>query len=678
MNNKQINVLVVDNNPVIVKALSSFLLKKDCIVQTADNGLKALEIIRSNNSIDIVFTDLLMPLVEGDVLCKIIKSQPEFEHIFVVILSAMPSDARTEALKEIPYDLCYPKGHILELGKQVQEALASYEAKKLGINETQQHIPVEGDVEPSEYKAITSELVSKTNYLNSILSGLTEGVVELDSFGVVIGVNESAMKILGISQVDLIGQDFSSLMDWGKHRKTIRSWVGGQLIMQGGESLFLNETNPLSFNDKIVTCNLSVMNEGDYTFGIVILHDISRQHRAEKNKKQIDSAMALMRKMDAMRGMAGGFAHDFNNLLAAICGNLDMFLMTQNSKDDDADSNNDLIINSKHAAEVAVDLTRRISSFSNFGIVRRIKFEMSSLIQECADKYFSELDANLKLNLETANIPVMVDDEEVYTVLSNIFENSIEAKTDEKLEISITTQAVDFELPQLQHGQYIPAGKYGQIIITDNGKGVALANIIKVFDPYFSTKERGSNKGMGLGLAMVYSLMRSHGGYVVFSSELGVGTTISLFFPVEEIEEAVEPEEEIIKPLAIITNADKQLVNLNQVMLIYLGYEVLIFDTIEDITHTLKTDNLTELAWDTSKPVVVLCGVNNCQIASIETLQKDLLIYVPEFRIIAMCENDSIKEISGESALPTIKIPFTMDQLQHTLETAGVEVNPLC
>ncbi|MGL1932904.1 MAG: response regulator [Desulfotalea sp.] len=676
MDTKQINVLVVDNNPVIVKTMSSFLIKKGCDVKTADDGLVALDVLR-DNPIDIVFTDLLMPLVEGDVLCEIIKRKPEYQHIFVIILSAIPENARNKALKNIPYDICYSKGHILDMGKQVHEALKHYQShisgnciddlKLVGRSITELNNSPNID-------SITAELVSKNNYLNLVLGGLNEGVVELDSLGIIVGVNDSATKLINALQVDLIGKTLVNIIEWGEHEPQVKSWIGEQVIMNKANSLDINESAPLILNDRVISCNFKVLTDGDKSFGIVIMHDISRQHHAEIHQLQSDSAFSLMNKMDAIQGMAGGFAHDFNNLLAAICGNLDLILLN-GDKSSIADTMS-LVKKSKHAADVAVDLTRRVSSFSNFSTIRQNVIELSDTVSDYSKIYFADKNCSVKFDFTQTKNEINGDAEEIKTILSHIFTNSIEASVEKKAEIIINTKRVHFEESQLVSGQYIPAGDYGCIIITDKGVGIEKRNLAKVFDPYFSSKDRGSDKGMGLGLAVVYSLIRNHGGYVALASVPHEKTEVSLYFPI--IEQNTE-NEKIIKPLSVIIEADQQLANLCQVMLVYMGFESIAVKSINELIIFFTSKKWSEIAVDNSHPVVVICDVSDYEVKDLNFLQKELRNNnLEDYRIIGVCDRDKCKDLAVNGLMQIVEKPFDLNLLQHAIASEGIILKPTC
>jgi signal transduction histidine kinase len=125
---------------------------------------------------------------------------------------------------------------------------------------------------------------------------------------------------------------------------------------------------------------------------------------------------------------------------------------------------------------------------------------------------------------------VYVDPEEIDQAIKNVLKNGCEAAEDGRIEIRLDKST--FDTPQLLSGQYVSAGTYGVVEIRDFGKGIDREQLFRVFDPYFSTKERGSLKGMGLGLTVVYATLRNHGGHVVVDSEEGTGTTVSLYLPI--------------------------------------------------------------------------------------------------------------------------------------------------
>ena len=137
---------------------------------------------------------------------------------------------------------------------------------------------------------------------------------------------------------------------------------------------------------------------------------------------------------------------------------------------------------------------------------------------------------------------VYADPEELSQAIVNVLQNAVEASSGQRIEITIAEN--EFSIPQLMSGQYVPAGKYVRIDICDSGRGIRPEQLFRIFDPYYSTKERGALKGMGLGLTVVYAILRNHGGYVVVSSKPNQGTTVSLYLPARRDDEINFPSQE--------------------------------------------------------------------------------------------------------------------------------------
>ena len=122
-------VLVVDNNPVLLKALSAILEKEGCEVRAVDNGLEAIETLKGFFP-EMVFTDLVMPLVGGEQLCRIIRNTPQLAGIYVVVISAVVLEEEEHILQNLDCDLCIAKGSLREMRLHVLEALRQYRQKE--------------------------------------------------------------------------------------------------------------------------------------------------------------------------------------------------------------------------------------------------------------------------------------------------------------------------------------------------------------------------------------------------------------------------------------------------------------------------------------------------------------------------------------------------------------------
>ncbi len=658
-----IKALVVDNNPVLLKAVATILSQEGCLVKSAETGLAALEIMQDYEP-DIVFTDLIMPLVSGEQLCRIIRNTKKHEGIFIVVLSGIILEDSERIIREIACDLCIAKGNLQEIRQHVREALEAYKARKAVSSRTggmNTRIPL--GLKPSE---VTSELLSEKKHLVQILANLEEGILELSHQGKIVTVNKAALHILSCREELLVGRSFPEAVDWGSLCEPISRWTAEQLIGQGMKPLEILEDSPLQLGGKILTGSFLPVREGDSVFGLCILRDITRQYRAEKHNQELDNAIKLVKKMDAMSCMAGGVAHDFNNLLTVICGNLDIATLFGGSQSEA--QRNKLIEQAKRAALAAVDLTRQISCFSNFGIVSRENVGIGQLVRTAVERFFEGEAGDYTITAVGEDSQVYGDPEEISQAIANVLKNGVEASDGGPIEVTIGTD--HFNAPQLMSGQYVPAGSYAKIEIRDGGRGIDREQIFRIFDPYYSTKERGALKGMGLGLTVVYATLRNHGGHVVVSSELQRGTTVTLFLPVlRDMRDSkdlgpAEKAHTIRYRHALLIEPDNQMRDIGRIMLEHLGFTVVAAGNRAGALAALQ-----QLTADPLLPlpltILDLSDVNGE--SAIETCRL-LHEIEPDLRVIAMSGTilDPVmrdcRDFGFVNALPK---PYSMDSLKH-------------
>jgi two-component system, cell cycle sensor histidine kinase and response regulator CckA len=588
-----IKALVVDNNPVLLRAVAALLEQEGCQVKTACNGLEAIEILQEYHP-DILFTDMIMPLVGGDRLCKIIRKSPRLKDIFLVILSAVIFEDGERILTGFDYDLCIAKGSLDELREHLREALSLFTQK---IRLSKRILGHEGEA-GSQIVSVLEELLSEKSHLKEIFENLREGVIELSPFGKIVSLNQAAVKILNCDMEELIGIPFSSL-SWGNHVEKVMLWLEDEVRKKGGHILEVTELDPLRMHDKTLSASFVPVREDNTVFAVCIIRDITRQFRAEQQKHEFDKAIRLVKKMDSMSCMAGGVAHDFNNLMTVVCGNLDIInLAGMNSN---MDENGILLDNARKAAYLTVDLVRKISCFSPFGIISREDVVIEELVAATLAGFFQESPGSYVFDVGKNKNIVNIDAEQIAIALRNVLQNAVEAGATGKIRVSIAKEI--FDAPSIRSGQYVPEGNFVKVSIKDRGKGIESENLLKIFDPYYSTKQRCAIKGMGLGLTIVYSTLRNHGGYVVVESEFGKGTEVSLFLPfsrsLADIKDA-DCKGNLLKRHILLMEPDEQLRVIGKIMLEYLGYQTLIATNKEEamaaVMRAAKSENLLSMA----------------------------------------------------------------------------------
>ena len=242
------------------------------------------------------------------------------------------------------------------------------------------------------------------------------------------------------------------------------------------------------------------------------IHDISERKRMEKE-------MIKAQKLESLGVLAGGIAHDFNNLLTGILGNISLAKMYV----DPAAKVCKRLEEAEKASERARDLTRQLLTFSKGGTPVKNTASMAQILTDCAN--FALRGANVKCDFDLSGDlwAVEVDEGQMSQVVNNLIINAGHAMPDGGI-ITVRAENVmigcDTTLP-LQKGRYI------WISIQDKGIGIPEEHLPKIFDPYFTTKEKGS----GLGLATVYSIIQNHDGYIGVESTVGDGTVFHLYLP---------------------------------------------------------------------------------------------------------------------------------------------------
>lgn len=654
--------LVVDNNPVLLRAVSSILEKEGCEVERAVNGLEALDLLKTYTP-DIVFTDLVMPFISGEQLCKIIRENPDLKDVFLVVVSGIVLEDIENLLADQYFDFCIAKGNLSELRGHIREALnRKLERKGSEARDPENVLPkIPVGLLPS---TIATELLSEKRHLSRVLENLDEGIVELNMSGIVVSLNRAAQEILGLREESIIGCGFADY-PWGESQEKVREWLTVQLPDPAGEQLEIQEDFPVLLNDRVITASfIPVRHEGG-VFGLCILRDITRQYRAEEHERELNNAIKLVTKMEAMSYMAGGIAHDFNNLLTVICGNLDM--LNHGAAPGMTADQVHLLQHARSAAFMAVDLTRKISNSSPFGIVSRQQYVLEDLVEETVHHFNTLHSAEVFNEYIGERSRVNVNPEQIATALTNILQNAVEAG--DQVSIKVTTRAAELVTPYIHSGQYLPAGSYACIAVRDNGQGIARENLLKIFDPYFSTKARGTSKGMGLGLTVVYATMRNHGGYVVVESTPGAGTIVSCYLP-RYGQAAGDTERDRIergsRSRVLLIENDSQMQDVCRIMLEYLGNEVTIADGLQDALARLKEREAT--------------GVEQIQVVMIDPSQElspdharicsSMTEIAREVKIIVTggsVRNPVMKDYRRFGYAGALPKPFTLDSLKHVL-----------
>jgi CheY-like chemotaxis protein len=263
--------------------------------------------------------------------------------------------------------------------------------------------------------------------------------------------------------------------------------------------------------------------------------------------------------------LAGGIAHDFNNILAAILGSISLSKLDLKR----AGRTYKLLEEAETACSRAKELTQQLLTFSRGGAPIRKAASITELIMASSAFALRGSKVSCDLRISDGLWPADVDVGQISQVIHNLILNADQAMPAGGV-IHVAGDNTD-----VVHSDGLPLqpGRYLKISVKDRGTGIPEEHLSKIFDPYFTTKRKGS----GLGLAMVYSILKRHGGHITVESKLGVGTTFHVFLPASE-KEAPEIMEEKRGPVAgkgkVLVMDDEEMVRaLAQEMLVHIGYD---------------------------------------------------------------------------------------------------------
>jgi PAS domain S-box-containing protein len=286
--------------------------------------------------------------------------------------------------------------------------------------------------------------------------------------------------------------------------------------------------------------------------------------------RKMEEELVRAQKLESVGILAGGLAHDFNNLLGIILGNISLAQMDMSPATQ--------IFKALKAAEKAVcdsrALTQQLITFSLGGApVRRIE-SIQEILEGAVNLALAGSNLRCEFRSNEDLWRINCDSEQIRQVLMSLLMNAREAMPEGGI---IEVAATNLQLPE---GEILSlkGGKYVRISLTDHGTGIPEAHLGRIFDPYFSTKERGTQKGMGLGLTIAYSIVKRHEGHISVISQEGTGTTFHIYLPAFEssLAKKVDWEErpELGKGRVLFMDDEDMFRELATRMLSFIGYEV--------------------------------------------------------------------------------------------------------
>jgi len=389
----------------------------------------------------------------------------------------------------------------------------------------------------------------------ALLDATTEAAaVLMDLEGVILALNQTAAEYLssgvdnpiGACMYDLYPPDLARLTE-SRVNETIRSGKPTRFEDERGGRVFDNRIFP------IPDARGKVARVAQFGYDIT-----------EKRKMEVE--LLKVEKLKSVGVLAGGIAHDFNNILTAIAGNIGLAKMSVAP----GDRVYDMLVDAERASLQAKELTLQLLTFSKGGAPIRETTSIAELVRDSATFVLRGSNVRCRFSLPEDLWAVDADPGQMSQVIQNLVINADQAMPGGGI-IQIKAENVQMSA---EHSLPLEPGKYVRLSVTDEGIGISEEHLERMFEPYFTTKQKGS----GLGLATAYSIIRKHDGHLAVESELGVGTTFYIYLPASARE---APREDAVteNPLSgtgrILVMDDEEMIR--QVVariLVGFGYEV--------------------------------------------------------------------------------------------------------
>jgi PAS domain S-box-containing protein len=403
----------------------------------------------------------------------------------------------------------------------------------------------------TERKRLENLLADSEERFRRLFETANDGIMLLEKSELKIRfANPAITEMLGYSNEELIGKGFRDI--------GFADNIGNfQEVMHT-----LNKDGIIHYKDASIQKKTGQVVDTDiYMVNKASLVQCNVRNITERKKVAEDLATA--QKLEAVGILAGGIAHDFNNILTAIIGNISMAKMHARPED----KISYLLSEAEKASIRAQTLARQLLTFAKGGTPVKETASIKDILKSSSSFMLLGSKCDCEFSIADDLWLAEVDVGQINQVINNLIINANQAMT----EGGIIQVAAENLIIENRHGLPVKAGKYIKITIKDQGVGIAKDHLLKLFNPYFTTKQKGS----GLGLATTYSIIQKHDGHITVESQLGVGTTFHVYFPASDKIVSEKEEVKLIKGQGriLVMDDEASLQDLVGRMLKNLGYE---------------------------------------------------------------------------------------------------------
>ncbi len=594
-------ILTIDDEQAIREGIAAFLEYSDFTVLQAENGRVGLEIFHREKP-DLVLVDLRMPELDGlKVLAEVRMTSPETP-IIIVSGTGVIGDA-LEALRLGAWDYILKPIHDMRILEYAVRK--SLERSRLLIENRKYQKYLEDEIKKrtAELERLNEELKQELNErihaetalresekrFRTVLETNPDPVVLYDLMGRVVYFNPAFTRVFGWELEERLGKTMEIFVPEEVRAETkaaVEKLMSGQKVPVFETRRYTKSGNTIPIS---ITGAVYPDQSGKPAGSVINLRDITAQIKAQEEKTKLEKQLRRAQKMEALGTLAGGVAHDFNNILQAIIGFSELARI-KHLEDSAFQQDMKQVIKAGSRAKELVD---QILAFSRQVETQFVPFEIRLIIKEALKLLRASLPATIEIQphmaVEEGEDIIKADPTQIHQVLMNLCTNASHAMRDKggELIVRLTKAHKEEVRADLQNDR--SSNSYLKLTISDTGTGMAPEVLERIFDPYFTTKEKG--EGTGLGLAVVHGIVKSHQGSIRVESKPDQGTHFHVYLPTvgaKETEASKAAVENVPTGHERILFVDDEqiLVDLCRQMLAELGYQVVATtSSIEALEH---------------------------------------------------------------------------------------------
>ena len=660
--------------------LQSLLGTKEYRFLDAKNGKEAMEILEKEQ-IDLIISDILMPVMDGFSLCRELRQNPKLKHIpFIVFTATYTGEkdavlAKTMGADDYIRKPCEPD----ELLQRIHAAIA----KKDDIHRFDKlENPDDETVLKMYNERLVRKLEEKMQEMEAEVIERNKAIQALKQSEALLKTIQSIVKLGGwvyypstkqfywsdemykLHDLDIQNTPIDEAIKCsrsGYDQDTLKTIEDNWNEIQKSGKAYVIESWFTTMKGRKIYVNSAAVAEwegGSISRIIGTFHDITEKKEAETKQYELEQQLRQAQKLDSIGHLAGGIAHDFNNILTVILGYTEEILNVLHDKDPIRQEIEEI----NKAGQRGASLTRQLLTFSRKQVIKPQLLDLNEIIENLSKMLMRLIGEDIEFVKELADdLPkILADVGQIEQVIMNLVINAREA-----MEMGGTLTISTFAyLPDSNFTARHPMIKGDSFVVLkvkDTGCGLDAETIEHIFEPFFTTKPKGH--GTGLGLPTVYGIVRQAGGSINVVSSPGKGAMFVIMLPAASGESEVNHEAKVPiqqglhDELVLIVEDDQSIADLSGKMIKKMGFKVMLADSADQAMILIEDEGLRPYLIISD---VVMPGMSGVELATIMQFKH------PEIKLLLMSgytENVISQHGELDPSIPFLRKPFTRQEL---------------